>query len=201
MVTECIRATLCANPVMVTAGGLHRAACCTTETKASSAGTFCVRGIQFATCCLGTKPFVSTDGSAVFDRAVRIAVGTHPSFFCAVFAESRCLSSANDKTTATPGFIRRAHCVRTVRLVAARTFPAVYARGIRIINLLALFIAPTVMLRAGFGLQMPDFAPGIGFVNKAVPRVVVRKGRAFAGGIINLMALFAVPVTLRARFR
>lgn len=196
---EHTRATLCANPVMVTvAGGLHPALL-TTENAASSAGTFCVRGIQLV--MFGTKPFVSTDGTAVFDRAVLIAVGTHPSVWFADFAESRCLSSANGKATAAPSVMRRTYCVRTVRLVALRTFPAVYARGTRIINAFAVCsTAPTVMIRAGFSLQMPDFAPGLGVVDVTVAGMLAE---FFFRRIIHCptVDIFAVPITLRARFR
>ena len=181
---------------MVTAGGLHRAACRTTENVASSIGTSFIRGIQCAT--FGTKPLVCTDGSAVFDRAVRIAVGTHPSF--AFHAERLCFRTINAKATAAPGFMRRAYFVRTVRLVAARTFPAVYARGSRIINAFAAcFTAPTVMLRTCFVLQMPDFAPGIIFVDVTVPGM---RAGCFFRRIIRFptVVFFAVPVTLRARF-
>ena len=107
----------------------------------------------------------------------------------------------NGGASAAPGVVGRAGDLGTVCLVARRTFPAMHARRFRVINTLApFFTAPTVMLRAGFGFQMSDFATGIIFIDITVPRMIVRKDRVSAGRIINLVTSFAVPVTLRTRF-
>lgn len=109
----------------------------------------------------------------------------------------------NGRASATPGVVGRTHCVRTIRDLTRRAFPAVRTRRVRIIDtsVTARLAAPTIMLRAGFSLQMPEFTPGMLFVDKAVPGVLVRKGCIVAGGIINGVAGFAVPETLRTRFR
>ena len=116
--------------------------------------------------------------------------------------ESLRLENVNGGAPATPGLVRRAYFVRTIRVVTRRTFPAVHARRIRRIDAVAtVFAAPTVLIRAGVGLQMPEFAPGMLFVDVTVPRVVVRKDRFIAGRIINGVTGLAEPITLQTDFR
>ena len=197
-IMERIRITSVANPIVRTAGHLPRSALRATEIKASSVGTFCVRLIQLLMC--DTEPFMSTNNVAAFDRVGYIAIGTNPLF--AARAERLCFRTINGKAPATPGLVRRAYFVRTIRVVTRRTFPTVHARRIWRINTFATFFAaPTVLIRAGVGLQMPHFATGIFFIDVTVPGVVVRKGRFIAGRIINGMTGFAEPITVRTRCR
>ena len=100
----------------------------------------------------GAKPLVFADGITVFDRVGRVAFETNPSFF-APCAESLCLRIVNGKANTTPGFIRRTYFVRTVRNVTHRAFPAMRTRRIRRIDAVATFFAaPTIPVRASFGL-------------------------------------------------
>ena len=116
--------------------------------------------------------------------------------------ESIRLEIANGRASATPGVVGRTHCVQTIRVVTRRTFPTVHARRIRRIDAVAtVFAAPTVLIRAGVGLQMPNFATGIFFIDVTVPGVVVRKDRFIAGRIINGVTGLAEPITLRTDFR
>lgn len=117
--------------------------------------------------------------------------------------ESILLENVNGGAPATPGLVRRAYFVRTVRVVTRRTFPTVHARRIRIIDtsVTARLAAPTVVIRAGFGLQMSDFATEIFFINiTTIPGVIA--GRLF-GGIVRTPTVFVFtePITLRTDFR
>lgn len=177
---------------------LPHSACCTTEKLAALFGTFFICGVQSV--MVGTEPLVRTDISAVFNRNDRGTIGTNPSL--AGCAESRLRRIVNGGTKAIPGIVRRTDFVLTVYLIARRTFPTVHARRIRRIDAVAtVFAAPTVLIRAGVGLQMPEFAPGMLFVDVTVPRVVVRKDRFIAGRIINGVTGLAEPITLQTDFR
>ena len=112
------------------------------------------------------------------------------------------IGTLNDGTSATPGLVCRTGFVPAVRLITGRAFPTVHTRRVWRINAITSFLAaPTIMLRAGFGLQMPYFATGVVLIDITVPGVVVRKGHVFAIGIINGMAGFTEPITLQAGFR
>ena len=177
---------------------LPHSACCTTEKLAALFGTFFICGVQSV--MVGTEPLVRTDISAVFNRNDRGTIGTNPSF--AARAERLCFRTINGGASATPGVVGRTHCVRTIRDLTRRAFPTVHARRIRRIDAVAtVFAAPTVLIRAGVGLQMPNFATEIFFIDVTVPRVAVRKDRFIAGRIINGVTGFAEPITIRTRYR
>ena len=195
---ERIRITLVANPIVRTAGHLPRSALRATEIKASSVGTFCVRLIQLLMC--GTEPFMSTNNVAAFDRVGYIAIGTNPSF--AARAERLCFRTINGGAPATPGLVGRTHCVRTIRDLTRRTFPTVHARRIRIIDtsVTARLAAPTIPVRTGVGLQMPNFATEIFFINITIPGVIA--GCSFRRIIgTPTVFVFAIPITVRTRCR
>ena len=191
---ERIGCTLLTNPIMPAAGPVLRdplphSACCTTEKATGTVGTFCICGVQSV--MVGTEPLVRTDIGAVFDRNDRGTIGTNPSL--AGCTESRLRRIANGGTKAIPGVVRRTDFVLTVYLTARRTFPAVRTRRIRRIRTVAPFSsAPTVMLRAGVCLQMPNFATG------AIPGMVAD---ALLGYLMNFVfARRTIPVIL-ARIR
>ena len=108
----------------------------------------------------------------------------------------------NGKAPTTPGIVRRAYLVRTIRVVTHRTFPAVCTRRVRIIDtsVTARLVAPTVVIRAGFGLQMSDFATEIFFINITIPGVIA--GCSFRRIIgTPTVFVFAIPITVRTGFR
>ena len=114
--------------------------------------------------------------------------------------ESIRLEIVNGRASATPGFIRRAYFVRSIHVVTRRAFPAVYARRIgRIDAVTTFFTAPTVMMGTILRFQMTDFTTGICFIDMTIPRVIVRKGWSFSGGIISNVTGFAEPISLRTR--
>ena len=117
--------------------------------------------------------------------------------------ESLRLENVNGRASATPGLVRRAYFVRTVRVVTRRTFPTVHARRIRIIDtsVTARLAAPTIPVRTGVGLQMPNFATEIFFINiTTIPGVIA--GRSFRRIIgTPTVFVFTEPITLRTDFR
>lgn len=195
---------------MLATGCLLRSALRATEIKASSVGTFCVRIIQLLMC--GTEPFMFTDITAVFDRNAPIAIATDPSVtgcterpqILLIFTIE--MVNAGAITTpirCIPVVAAMPTCfVPTVSLTTIRTFPtAVRALRSRIINAIATFFAaPTVPVRTGVGLQMPEFTPGMPFIDVTVPGVVA--GCLFRRIIgTPTVFVFAIPVTVRTRCR
>ena len=194
---EGTRITLAANPIMP-ATIFPRAARNTFAFRTTETDTIGAHGIEGEYDVIRvTIPGMLAHFVFCLGRMTRV---TRPSM--TQRTESLRLENVNGGAPATPGLVRRAYFVRTIRVVTRRAFPAVRTRRVRRINAITSFrAAPTIMLRAGFGFQMSEFTPGMLFVDKAVPGVLVRKGCIVAGGIINGVAGFAVPVTLRTRFR
>ena len=195
---------------MLATGCLLRSALRATEKLAVLSGTFFICGVQSV--MVATEPLVVTDITAVFDRNAPIAIATNPSvtgctekhpILLTCTREIVNLGAITTPTRFIPVAAMPTYFVPTVSLTTTRTFPtAVRALRSRIINAIATFFAaPTVPVRTGVGLQMPEFTPGMLFVDVTVPGVVVRKGRLVAGRIINGMTGFAEPVTVRTRCR